>query len=180
MARWAGLLCLLLFADHRPEASVANLQAAVDGNRVVVSLVLRHGLDGELMARLQSGLPTPILYRFELLRDRKRWYDRGLKDNTLEVEAVYDAVTQEYTVNYRLDDKLVDSRTVRDRGALAQAMTRLERVPVFSLDGVPRGPRLLVRVRAELGSRMVLWLLPARIATRWVESNKFRAPSPSP
>jgi len=175
MARWAGLFwLLLLLAPRGPEASVSNLQAAVDGDRVLVSLVLRNGLGGDLAARLESGLPTPILYRFELLRDRKRWYDRGLAGNTLEVEAVYDAVTREYTVSHRLDDKLVDSRTVRDRKDLERAMTRLERVPVFSVERLPRGPRYLVRARAELGTRTMLWVVPARIATDWAESNKFR------
>jgi hypothetical protein len=181
MRCWAGLLALLLLlAERGPEASVSNLQVAPDGNRVLASLVLRNGFGGDLVERLESGLPTPILYRFELARDRKRWYDRGLRESTLEVAAVYDAVTQEYTVNYRLDDKLVDSRTVRERPALERAMTRLEQMPVFTLEGAPRGPRLLVRARAELGTHMVLWVIPARIATPWAESNKFRLPRELP
>lgn len=180
MARWAGLCSLLLLLAARgPEARVTGLQATVEGNQALVSLELRDGLDGELLARLESGLSTPILYRFELLRDRKRWYDRGLEESTLEVAAVYDAVTQEYTVSHRLDDELVDSRSVRDRKELERAMTRLERVPVFTLDAAPRGPRLLVRARAELGTRMLLWVVPARVATGWAESNKFRAPAPA-
>lgn len=178
MTRGAGLLwLLLLLAEGRPEASVSNLQVAVDGQRVLASVVLRNALDGALLARLESGLPTPIVYRFELLRDRKRWFDRGLGSTTLEAAAVYDAVTQETTVNYRLDGKLIDTRTVRDRRSLEQAMTRLEAVPVFTLEGAPRGQRLLVRARAELGTRMVLALIPARVATAWAESRKFRVPA---
>jgi hypothetical protein len=183
MTRGAALLwLLLLLAEGGPEASVSNLQVAVDGERALVSLVLRNAFDGALLARLQSGLPTEIVYRFELLRDRKRWFDRGVAENTLEVAAVHDAVTQETTVNYRLDGKLIDTRTVRERPAIEQAMTRLERVPVFSLEGLPRRQRLLVRARAEFGTRMVLGLLPARVATAWAESRKFRpaAPAPSP
>jgi Domain of unknown function (DUF4390) len=177
MTRGAGLLLLLLLlAREGPEASVSNLQVAVEEQRVLASLVLRNAFDRALLARLQSGLPTPIVYRFELLRDRKRWFDRGLAANTLEVAAVHDAVKQETTVNYRLDGELIDSRTVRDRRELERAMTRLERVPVFSLGEAPRGQRLLVRARAELGTRTILALIPARVATAWAESRKFRVP----
>ncbi|MGH9361523.1 MAG: DUF4390 domain-containing protein, partial [Thermoanaerobaculia bacterium] len=161
MTRGAALLwLLLLLAEGGPEASVSDLQAAVDGQRVLASLVLRNAFDAALVARLQSGLPTPIVYRFELLRDRKRWFDRGVAGNTLEVAAVHDAVTQETTVNYRLDGKLIDSRTVRDERALERAMTRIQAVPVFTLEGLPRGQRLLVRARAELGTRTILALIP--------------------
>lgn len=175
MAGWTGILLLLLLAPHGPEARVANLQVVVEGERVLASLALRDGFGGDLLKRVESGLPTPIVYRFELLRDRKRWYDRGLAETTLEVEAVYDAVTREYTVEHRLDGKLVDSRTVRDRQALEREMTLLSRVPVFGAGDLPRGPRCLVRARAELGMRTVLWVIPVRIATAWAESNKFRA-----
>src|SRR4029079_723660 len=128
-----------------------------------------------LRERLESGLPTSIVYQFELHRDRKRWYDRRLKENTLEVVATYDAVAREYMVNYKLDDKLVESRTVRDQQALAVAMTQIGPLPVFTLDDVPRGGRLLVQAPAELGARMVLAFIPVTIGTDWKESKKFRS-----
>ena len=51
---------------------------------------------------------------------------------------MYDAVARTYTVHYKLDDKLIESRTVRDRKSLEEAMTRVERLPVFSVAGLPR------------------------------------------
>jgi Domain of unknown function (DUF4390) len=173
----AGLLALLLLlAEGGPEASVSDLQVAPDGNRVLASLVLRNGFGGDLVERLESGLPTPILYRFELARDRKRWWDQKLKEATLEVVATYDAVTRDYTVNYKLDDKLIESRKVRDRKALEEAMTVVDQLPVFSLAGLPPEARLLVKVAAETGSRTILSFIPVTINTDWRESPKFRAP----
>lgn len=169
------LLFLSLASAAHGEARVKNLEIKVEGSKVAASFRLQDGFHRRLRERVESGLPTSIVYQFELHRDRKRWYDRRLKANTLEVVAIYDAVAREYMVNYKLDDKLVESRTVRDKQALAEAMTHVGPLPIFTLDDLPRSWRLLVKVRAELGSRMVLALVPVTIGTDWKESKKFRS-----
>lgn len=169
---------LLLPAAARAEARIAGLEVTVDGDRVLASLTLVDGFRHRLRERVASGLPTSIVYRFELDKDRTRWWDRYLDERTLEVTAMYDAVARQYTVNYKLDDKLVDSRTVHDQQALAEAMTRVQSLPVFTLASFPRSWRLLVKARAELGSRTVLSIVPVAIVTDWVESRKFEPTGP--
>ncbi|HXO18883.1 MAG TPA: DUF4390 domain-containing protein [Thermoanaerobaculia bacterium] len=175
----AALLFLFAFAgDAAAEARIEDLTIALDGTRVLASFTLADAFHHRLRERIDSGLPTSIFYQFELDKDRQRWYDRHLADTTLETVAMYDAVAQQYTVNYKLDGKLVESRTVRDRRALEQAMTRIEGVPLFTIDKYPHQWRLLVKMRAELGSRTILSMIPVAITTDWVESKKFRAPAP--
>jgi hypothetical protein len=87
---------------------------------------------------------------------------------------MYDAVSREYLVNRKLDGKLVESRTVSDVADLERELTRVDALPAFHLDGLPRSWRLLVRVRAELGSRTILSIIPATVQTDWSESRKFR------
>ena len=175
-----ALLFLSSFAAFAPaagaDARIAGLAVSLDGSQVKVSVTLEGAFDRRLAERLDSGLPTAILYRFELHKDRKRWYDRHLKDATLEAVAMYDAVERQYNLHWKLDGKLVESRAVHDRRALEEAMTHVQGMPVLSLDGVPRGWRLLVKARAELGSRTILLLIPAAISTDWADSPKFRAP----
>lgn len=167
---------LVLASEARAEAKITDLRAALDGERVLASFTLAGGLDRRLSQRIDSGLPTPILYEIELHKDRKRWYDNRLDRATLEAMAVYDAVARTYTVHLKLDGELIESRTVRDRADLEAAMTRIDGVPVFTLgDRSPRG-RLLIKVRAELGSRTILSFIPAAIHTEWRDSNKFRRP----
>lgn len=170
---------LLLASEARAEAKISEFKVDLDGDRIVASFVLRDAFDRRLSERIDSGLLTSILYHFELHRDRKRWWDRRLRKATLEVTALHDAVSREYTVHYKLDDKLVESRTVRDRKSLEEAMTRVEQLPVFSLDGLPRSWRVLVKAQAELGSRTILSLIPVAITTDWKESRKLRIPPPS-
>ena len=174
------LLLLVSPSPSRAEGRISGLEVKLDGPRVLASLALVDAFHRRLRERVASGLPTSILYRFELDKDQQRWWDRYLQAATLEVTAVYDAVARQYTINYKLNDKLIDSRTVHDPQALAEAMTRVESLPVFTLAGIPGGWRLLVKARAELGSRTVLSIVPVAITTDWVESAKFRAPAPPP
>lgn len=173
------VLWLLAFAASAAAADprILGLHTSLESGRVLASFALRDAFDRRLSSRLESGLPTSILYRLELHRDRKRWYDRRLEENTLEVVAVYDAVARSYTVHYKLDGKLIESRSLRERQEVQEAMTRIGPLPVFSLDRVTeRRGRILVKVRAELGSRTFLSFIPATIDTDWAESNKLRIP----
>ncbi len=176
-----ALLFLLLAASgaRAAEARISDIKVSLDGDRVLAAFTLRDAFDRRLAQRLDSGLPTSILYRLELHRDRKRWYDRRLEASTLEVVAVHDAVARTYSIHVKLDDKLVESRTVHDRQAAEEAMARIGPLPVFDLAGVPRQGRLLIKVQAELGSRNLLSFIPVTIATDWKDSPKFRPPSGS-
>jgi len=175
-----ALLGLLFLASQvSAEPRISEIKIDLDGDRVLAGFTLRDAFDRRLAERIESGLPTTIVYSFELHRDRKRWFDHRLKEAALEITAMHDAVTRAYTVHYKLDGELVESRTVRDRKALEEAMTQITELPVFTLEGLPHAWRLLIKVQAELGSRTILSFIPVSIATEWKESRKFRAPAPS-
>jgi hypothetical protein len=69
---------------------------------------------------------------------------------------------------------------VHDRKALEAAMTRIDRLQVFGLGNLHDRRRMLLRARAELGSRNVMSFIPVLITTEWVESDKFRPASAAP
>ena len=158
-----AVLGLFLGLFPAADAAITRPRVEVEGNRALVSFELEQALDERFLERVQSGLPTGFLYRLELLKDRKRWYDRPLAETTLQVVAMYDAVSREYLVNRKLGGKLVDSRMVSDLAGLERELTRVESLPAFHLDGLPRSWRLLVRVRAEMGSRTILSIIPAKV-----------------
>lgn len=158
------------------DAKISEIKVTLDGERVLATFALQNAFDHRLAERVDSGLPTSILYRIELDRDRKRWWDQKLQDVTFEIMAIYDAVARSYTVHFKLNDKLVESKTVRDRPALEEAMTMIDRLPVFEVANIPKQGRALLKVQAEIGSRTLLSLIPVSIKTNWKESPKFRAP----
>ena len=171
-----ALLTLFAPAGALADGEIRGLDVEVEGHRVLLSFQLEEGFDRDVTERVRSGLPTTFTYELELLRDRKRWFDRPLKSTTLQVIAMFDAVAQEYLVNYKLDGKLVESRMVRSLDELREAMTTFGEIPAFTLDPLPRRWRLLVKVRALLGSRTLFALIPTRVTTDWRESEKFWAP----
>jgi hypothetical protein len=176
LLRAALVVALLALAPAARAAELHDLQPTVVDGRVEVSFQLTGALDDGVMERIQSGLATSFVYRVELLRDRQRWWDDGIAEATLEVVAMYNAVSQEYLVNYKRDGKLVESRLARSRPELESAMTRFERVPMFTTADLRGGPgaRFLLKARAELGTKTWLSFIPLHVETDWALSRKFR------
>ena len=180
MRRSALALFTLVLVTAVPASAadgrIAHLQVNLDGHRVLVAFRLLGGFDAELAERAESGLPTAVVYEIELLRDRKRWFDDRIASTELQVVALYDGLAREYLVNTKLDGRLIESRMVQSLDELERAMTRFEGLPAFTVRAMEGRPRLLVKVRAHLGSKTVFSLIPTRISTNWRESKKFNPP----
>ena len=74
-----ALLGFFLFASQAvAEARISPIRIDLDGGRVLASFTLRNAFNHRFSERVDSGLPTSILYRFVLDRDRKRWWDQQL------------------------------------------------------------------------------------------------------
>jgi hypothetical protein len=175
-----ALLCwLLLAAKAGAEARITDLRITIDRNQLFATVSLEGAFSHRFLERVESGLPTSILYRFELEPDGRHFWERHGRSNTVEVTARHDAEARSYTLHLRLDDKLIESRTLRDLRSLEAAMSHLERLPVFSLGSREDGKRLVLRVRAELGTRTLLSFIPVAVATDWVSSNRFRPTHPT-
>lgn len=177
------LLCLLILVASplRPATladvfELADFQVALDGRQVSASFRLVPGLPEELVERIQSGLPTGLTYEFRLYVDHIRWFDNGIDDARMHVVAMYNASTREYLINYKSDGKLTDSKVVRTVEELERSMTRFQGVPLFTLGDVDTERRLLLRARADIGSRTIYSFIPTAVTTEWVESKKFRPP----
>lgn len=174
-----GLL-LLLPVPVEAEPQVERLRVEIRHQRALLSFHLTDALDERFYERLESGLPTAFVFEMELDAQRRLWFDKTFKTNELQVIAMYDALEREYLVNYKLGGKLVESRVIRDLAELGRAMTRLEDVPAFDLTGVSPKQRLQIRLRAVLGTKTVLSVIPSTITTDWVESSRFNAPGSGP
>ena len=171
-----SLPALLLAADTGRDASLEDFRVVLQGRRVEASFRLANGFSDEVVERIQTGLPTGFDFQFRLLKDYKRWWDRGIDSSEFQVVATYNAVTREYLVNYKQNGKLIDSRVVNELVELRKAMTEFDQILLFSLGEAQGRRRLLVRARVRLGSRTLFRIIPIDITTDWVESRKFRPP----
>lgn len=175
-----SLTAFLFFGSSADKPHLSELQIAIEGRRVEASFELVNGFTDALFERIQTGLASGFVYQFVLTRDQKRWFDNRLDTSTLEVTAMYNAVTREYLVNFKQDGKLIDSRIVLDRQELEAAMTRFSGLTLFHLEDVARNKRLAVRARVELGSKTTLLIIPTRVKTDWVRSRRFRLSAEQP
>jgi hypothetical protein len=169
---WKALTLVLLLQSAAGgggrEPRIEGLNVTRQNGRILVSFELRDALDAEMRERVQSGLPTELAFTLRLERPRVWWFDRVFDRSTLQVVAMYNAVTREYLVNYKLDGRLIDSRVVNDVAELERAMTLIHSLPAFELEPQEGpGPRLQLTVRADLGSKPFLFLFPNRIDTGW-------------
>ena len=162
----AALFLSLLAAGGREPAQIKGLHAHREESRVLVSFELVGAFDEPIVDRIQSGLPTQFRYEIRLERPRRFWLNNNLGRTTLEIAVTYNAVTQEYLVNTKQDGALIDSRIVSDPEELERAMTMVSSLQAFEVDGEQRG-RWFVAVRAALGSRHFMLLLPNTIHTNW-------------
>lgn len=173
-------LWLVLVAATDDKPALDEIQVAVSSQEIGLSTRLRSGFSEAFLERLESGLPTELTYRFSLYRDRKRWWDGELAKSTYQIIAMYNAVSREYLVNYKLDGKLTETRVARNLEELERAMATLDQVPIFSLETLaPKAQRtirraqVLVKGRVELGSSSWLWVFPTTQTTDWARSRKF-------
>lgn len=160
--------------QNEADARIGSLDVALLGNQLVVDFQLIGGFGEDLQKRIDSGLPTGLVYELELARDRRSWFDKSVADGELRVIAMYNALTREYLVNYKHDGKLIGSKVVREPGELRRAMTEIDDLPAFSIEGRSPEDRFQLRVRAELGTGTVFFFIPHTLRTDWAETAPFR------
>lgn len=160
--------------DSASDSRVTDVRLAFDEQQILLSFKLLGVLDDNFRKRLESGLPTSLRYEFELRRSRKSWFDKASDAGTLQVDAMYNAVTREYLINFKHNDNLIESRVVKDADELLASMTEFTDFPVFSAEGKNPQQRFRVRVRAELRTRTIFFFIPSTVHTDWAETRKFR------
>jgi hypothetical protein len=173
-----GFLVLAAVVGSPAEAPgatrVADLRLSARAQQLAVSCVLRDAFDEEFRRRLDSGLPTSLVYEIELTRERRLWVDKTVGRSRLQMIVMFNALTREYLLNLKLDGELIESRVVRDQEELRKAMTTLVALPVFDLRDRSANESLRLRVRAELGTTTTFLFIPRTVHTDWVETPLFR------
>jgi len=180
MSAALALSAFLFFGSSQDKPHLSELQIALEGRGLTVSVQLVNGFSDQLLAEIQTGLASGFTYQFVLSRDQPLWFENKLDKSRLEVTAMYNAVTREYLINFKQDGKLIDSRIARSREELEREMTQISNLKVFQLESTNPNRWLVVRARADLGSKTTLLIIPSRIRTDWVRSRKFYPPSNTP
>ncbi len=145
---------------------VAGLDLHVDAH-------LSPALPESTLQRLASGLPTTVAWELRLFVFRNIWFDSLKDERRYAVTATYRPVTSDYTVERRLDSRLLDTKVVPTRDEAAAALARVPGLPSFTMGDHLLGKKLLVRVRCLYGNGVALGVVPTSAETAWVRSGIF-------
>lgn len=175
MTSGARLLFLtaLLAVAAPDDPHVASVATSFSGRDVLVSARLVPGLPADVTKRLESGLPTTVRWTIGLFVDRGLWPPGKKDERRYEVTAAYRPVSSDYTVETRLDGKLLETRVVPSPAEAVRSLSEVPKLPCFTMGGHVRGKRLFVRLRSSYGSGLSLGVVPTSVDTDWVRSEAF-------
>lgn len=169
----AWLLCVVLSVAAgaaAPEPRIENLAATASQGKVSIRFRLVGAFTSpEMIAALQSGLPTSFTYHLEIFRDHPNWFDDSLAKARIEVICTFNALTREYLLNYRRDRHLVRSETFSDVRELERRMTTISEADFFDVAGW-KPYKLKVRVKADLMRGWLMYVIPWEVSSPWREA----------
>ena len=147
----AGAVAMLgVVASAAEIVRVATLSR--DG-RLLVSFEMADGYTVEMREAILSGLPTTFSYAVELRRATSFWFDRTVASAAVAVSVQYDNLTRLYEASRMQDGRVEETRVVEEEDDGRQALTRFERLPLFSPPPLEANTEHSVRVRAETRPR---------------------------
>jgi len=152
---------------------IPEVRTALSGRDLKVEARLSRALPEDVTKRLVSGLPTTATWEVRLFVVRRNWWDGLVDERRYAVTATYRPVGGDYTLERRLDGRLLETTVVPDREEALRALATLPGLPCFRMAPRLAGRTLGVRVRCVYGSEMALGLFPARVGTSWRRSPRF-------
>jgi len=162
-------------AQEDPERpQIPNVLITWKGRDLHVETWLAPGLPKDVEQRLSSGLPTTLTWRVRLFEFHNFWLWDSLKDERrYEVTATFRPVSADWLVERRLDDRLLAADLVPTREEAARLLTRVPKVPFFTMGPHIAGKPLVVRVRCLYSRSVALGVVPTTIETDWKRSTIF-------
>jgi hypothetical protein len=166
-------LALAALAGVRPapaaDARTLDVVSARRSDRgLVFALRLPEGLPPDREAALDQGEPVTVTYEVEIVRDRRLWFNTTVTRGRVEVAAVFDPLTQRYSLERRPGDGA--EATTGEAGSRDEALRWLVELRGFEVPVEPgplERPRLRWRARAIFARKLVMLFVPTTVKTRW-------------
>jgi hypothetical protein len=167
-----GRAALAQVDPERPQ--IPNVLISWKGPDLQVETWLAPGLPKDVEQRLSSGLPTTVTWRVRLFEFHNFWFWDTLKvERRYEVTATFRPVSADWLVERRLDDRLLAADLVPTREDAARLLTRVPKVPFFTMGAQLAGKPLLVRVRCLYSRSVSMGVVPTTFETDWKRSTIF-------
>ena len=171
MALLALSAALLTGSAHPAQAEEPQALVVLSVERIEAGVRFDLALDGSLPQKqvdeLAQGERVSVIWEVELVRDRRMWFNTTVAKLELRASAVYDPLTQRYSLERRVGKELIDSAEAGRRGEAIEWLTRVKEAIVPVQGKAFERPRLRWRVRAILDRKLVMLLVPTTVTTEW-------------
>jgi hypothetical protein len=153
------LVAALLLPAYATAQSI-RVSSLAREDRVLVSFELAEVYDAELRAAIDSGLPTSITYDVDLRRSTMLWVDRLVATARVTASVQFDNLTRRYQLTVMQDGRTELSTVTDDEALVRAALTRFQKLPLFSTSVLEANSEYYVRVRAQTRPHTSLFALP--------------------
>jgi hypothetical protein len=158
------LVCSMLTAvplrAADPPSDVVRVTPLARDGQVYVSFELDGGLTDEMRETIQSGLPTALVYEFELRRNVPLWIDRTLATATVSASVQYDNLTRRHQLSRSIDGRVEAAQVTEDQGEVERWLTTFNRLALFTTADLEPNAEYYVRVRAHARPKSTWSMLP--------------------
>jgi hypothetical protein len=159
---------VLILAAGVPTADPLTVEANRRSAAVEIAFELADPLPDEVVATLDAGAETRLVYLLRIKAKRKAWWDRRLWSGRLVAISAFDPVTGRYRCSVVLDGVVTSTVEVETVEAARQWLRAPPELTV-ELPEHRREADLRVRVRAVFATGTTWLIFPTQDATPWTE-----------
>jgi hypothetical protein len=146
------LVILVLFASplaaREQQPDIKDIIITTSETHLILFATVAHGFTKEMIEGIQNGLPITFNFHIELDKVRSGWFDATLVEITLTHTLKYDAVRQEYSVQF--SEKKGKISKTRSFEQAKQLMAEINGYPLIATRELEPDAPYALRIKATL------------------------------
>jgi uncharacterized protein DUF4390 len=163
-----ALLALgILVAGDAGSPEIVGLTVTEHGGRYQASFRLESAFDEEILNRIGSGMETTLVYRVEVLRRRRFWFDERFRQVRIETVVRFDSLSGQYSLGLKSDGEVQRSSTTDRPEEMRHWMTEIDGIDLGPVSAFVPPEGFVVRVKSDIRARFVLLFIPWGRDTSW-------------
>ncbi|MCG8566887.1 MAG: DUF4390 domain-containing protein [Desulfobacterales bacterium] len=129
-------------------AVLANIKLANTRDDLLTYFDVRNAFSDKISQAVQNGVPTTFSFYVSLYKTSDAWFDKRIADVQVRSTIKYNSLKKEYTVTRPWKDEKPAVTASFDQAK--SWMTEIDNLSVIPLDGLVKGEKYQIRIKAEL------------------------------
>ena len=139
--------CPRLSTAQSPKATIEDIIVTSSRDHLLLYFSVKEYFSGDIKRAISSGIKTTFHFYVELSEVRNLWWNKEIASVRIDHHIQYDTLKKVYVVDLPDRNK---SMTFEDIESAGRAMSEIVGLEVIALEGLKRGTRYQIRMKAEL------------------------------